>query len=409
MVLLLTPVVAYVSPRFLAFWPGIAGLVLFTLARLMTGRWPRIPHELLLWCGGIVSLAAVSALWAIDQEVSTERAVKLAVILGPSLLLIAALSHLNTIKFEVPSQLLFGFCGLVFVLVAALGVEIKFDYVVYRLLNGLGALDPVSSSRLNRSVIALTGLIFIAIGLLYGMKQKLLAAVLPLCCLPLVLWGDSQSMLVGLVLAMLVYYLFPYRSNIVWRGSMVLLFVMILIAPYLASYLFVNFADTVNSFPIIGGNQGYGGERLEIWDAVSRFALQNAFYGFGIEATRSVEAFDTAQIYRQSVTELHPHNFAVQLWIEFGVIGALLGGAFLTRVLIVVKALPFAAARIALASTVFLLVIAAFSYGLWQSWFVGLIVLVYGFNLYMIAFLKQRQQPSVQKESGDQTQKAAAI
>jgi O-antigen ligase len=212
-----------------------------------------------------------------------------------------------------------------------------------------------------------------------------------------------------ILLAMLVYYLFPYRSNIVWRGSMVLLFVMILIAPYLASYLFVNFADTVNSFPIIGGNQGYGGERLEIWDAVSRFALQNAFYGFGIEATRSVEAFDTAQIYRQSVTELHPHNFAVQLWIEFGVIGALLGGAFLTRVLIVVKALPFAAARIALASTVFLLVIAAFSYGLWQSWFVGLIVLVYGFNLYMIAFLKQRQQPSVQKESGDQTQKAAAI
>src|SRR5436190_23671517 len=87
----------------------------------------------------------------------------------------------------------------------------------------------------------------------------------------------------------------------------------------------------IDHVPWLGYGQAFANNRLEIWDFVSRYALRHPLHGFGIEATRAVEAFDSQQIYQKKATILHPHNFAIQMWIEFGLIGGLLAAAMMTQ------------------------------------------------------------------------------
>ena len=80
-----------------------------------------------------------------------------------------------------------------------------------------------------------------------------------------------------------------------------------------AIWAFNNISAQVEAVPILGSGGGYAGARMEIWDYVSRYALQNPLYGFGVEATRQVPSFGSTESYQEGQTILHPHNFVLQL------------------------------------------------------------------------------------------------
>ncbi|MEZ5918889.1 MAG: O-antigen ligase family protein [Alphaproteobacteria bacterium] len=100
-------------------------------------------------------------------------------------------------------------------------------------------------------------------------------------------------------------------------------------------------------------------------------ALEQPLHGFGIEATRALTDFDTRQLYSPTKGVLHPHNFTLQLWIEFGLPGVLLAGAFIGFILRKIGTLPGHAARVALATFIATLCVASTGYGLWQGWWLG--------------------------------------
>jgi O-antigen ligase len=129
--------------------------------------------------------------------------------------------------------------------------------------------------------------------------------------------------------------------------------------------------------------------RLVIWDfAVARIA-EKPLTGWGLEASRAMPGGraqpDATTLDRLNITNpvqreflanphvevmpLHPHNGALQLWLELGGIGALLGA-------LLMLALGFAASRSAapavgagmLASAA---VTGMLSFGLWQAWWVA--------------------------------------
>jgi O-antigen ligase len=118
--------------------------------------------------------------------------------------------------------------------------------------------------------------------------------------------------------------------------------------------------------------------RLEIWDFISRRALQSPFIGHGTEATKSI-TFDTAQLYQPGKTILHPHNFALQLWIEFGAFGAALGAAFLGDILSRIYKFDLPLRRFSLALLMASLSVASTGYGLWQGWWLGVFCLLIAF------------------------------
>jgi len=133
--------------------------------------------------------------------------------------------------------------------------------------------------------------------------------------------------------------------------------------------------------------------RLVIWDFAAARIAEKPLAGWGLEASRALPGGrarpDAATLDRLNITApaqreflvlahvevmpLHPHNGALQLWLELGGIGALLGAAL-------ILALGFAAARSAapavgagmLASAA---VTGMLSFGLWQAWWVASLLL----------------------------------
>jgi hypothetical protein len=133
--------------------------------------------------------------------------------------------------------------------------------------------------------------------------------------------------------------------------------------------------------------------RLVIWDFTVARIAEKPLTGWGLEASRAMPGGraqpDTATLDRLNITNpaqraflanphvevmpLHPHNGALQLWLELGGIGALLGA-------LLMLALGFAASRSAvpavgagmLASAA---VTGMLSFGLWQAWWVASLLL----------------------------------
>jgi len=133
--------------------------------------------------------------------------------------------------------------------------------------------------------------------------------------------------------------------------------------------------------------------RLVIWDFAAARIAEKPLAGWGLEASRAMPGGraqpDAATLDRLNITTpaqreflvlphvevmpLHPHNGALQLWLELGGIGALIGAALML-------ALGFAAARSAapavgagmLASAA---VTGMLSFGLWQAWWVASLLL----------------------------------
>jgi O-antigen ligase len=116
--------------------------------------------------------------------------------------------------------------------------------------------------------------------------------------------------------------------------------------------------------------------RLELWAFVGGKIIDLFPFGYGLEAGRSLSLADMEQTYFNSALMHHPHNGVLQIWLEFGLLGAvaaaLVWTAFVKR-MIDMDRWPAAAC---LAGASCFLIIASVSHGLWQSWWVSALALV---------------------------------
>ncbi len=123
--------------------------------------------------------------------------------------------------------------------------------------------------------------------------------------------------------------------------------------------------------------------RLLIWDFVAARVAERPWLGWGMEASRAVPGRDAnpspealgrfnlsdPAAARWELLPLHPHNGALQLWLELGLPGALLGAAlvFLLGSAAARAARPAVAAAALAAGAAS----AMLSFGAWQEWWVG--------------------------------------
>jgi O-antigen ligase len=108
--------------------------------------------------------------------------------------------------------------------------------------------------------------------------------------------------------------------------------------------------------------------RVKIWTFVTERMAEKPVFGWGLDASRTFKGY----------IPLHPHDAALQLWFELGAIGAALGvlvWAFIFWRF--AEAAPrrrlYAAAGCATAWSA--LIIGAFSFSLWQEWWICLAAL----------------------------------
>jgi len=106
-------------------------------------------------------------------------------------------------------------------------------------------------------------------------------------------------------------------------------------------------------------------ERLDIWRFVSGEIYANPIKGWGLDASRAWP----------NDIPLHPHDAALQLWLELGVLGpflaALFWGWLLLRIAAMVEGDRNMAAAAAASASAYL-TIGALSFGVWQEWWLAL-------------------------------------
>ncbi|NQV20276.1 MAG: O-antigen ligase family protein [Rhodospirillales bacterium] len=113
--------------------------------------------------------------------------------------------------------------------------------------------------------------------------------------------------------------------------------------------------------------------RLHLWEFVAENVLHHPFTGWGFFASRFLPGGHTDLIPGVPLMALHPHNAALQIWLELGLPGAALFAGLLYALFSRGAATaPDRAGRAALCATLLAaLTIAGLSYGLWQSWWLA--------------------------------------
>ncbi len=370
----LLPLIAALAPRALCVAPSLLGLVMATTAYFTDRRiaWPFRPFLLLL--SGTLLFAAASTLWAVAPDMALEKPLETLAIFLPGLFGYAALRTLIAREEGLGDKILAVLFPLTLVACALMVIEIYGGMPIKKFLRPILDTHKPRLSNLNRGVIALL-LIQLPLAALLWQKHRRRALVLLGAAAVMAAGTQSQSAQMAVLLGLAFFFLFPVNKPRAFRMFAALLVILTLAAPFIAPPLFKKTVALADSYHFLS-EKAYAPPRLEIWDFVARRALEKPLYGHGVEATRAITDFDTAQLYHKSGTVLHPHNFALQLWIELGVTGALLGGALLVLILELTARLPETGARrLALGLLAFCLAIASFGYGLWQNWWIGALVL----------------------------------
>ena len=315
--LAITPILSVYVPRFLAFWPLILGLgtsYWFIIIRKELFHVSRLYYI----CAGIISiLCLLSVIWSISPMQSLEDALRVTAILLVGGLLVSSFKALEIEDFKpygwlLPAGILVAASLCIF--------DLYTDLSIYKLIHEYD--KTTNSSELNRGIICLIFAYFLSLPLIQYLDWRekpevpshssdrycdsYYAAPEPKPDRAACFWCRSDPV-----------FRYPAR----WRLGYILLglgvFAALLTTPIIVSFLYdrlvIDYQDSVFWL-----REAYIGNRVEIWRFVMKYAVNNPLYGFGIEATNFVPHFDFAHIYNEKDTVLHPHNFSVQIWMEFG-------------------------------------------------------------------------------------------
>ena len=376
------PFIAMVSPRALALAPAITALFLFAIYKWKDGSKVTLSKSYCISAGAIILLSFLSSFWAIDTEYAQERVLKISLIfLGGGLLLpIFSMDEITRSRF------FRGAFPVMMVLAGAYCVfEIFTDAYIYKYLRE-GQDMRVNMSFLNRGTIAfvfflLPTFVLLKHAAIATRLKKLIVIALILATALIFVLTQSQSAQMAIIILLIFAFIFPAnrRAAYVLLGAGIC--AGILIMPLLVQYLYASFAVDLSAMPWM--SDGYAASRLEIWDFVARKALENPLYGHGIEATRLVEKFESPLWFTPYAHILHPHNFVLQVWIEFGLIGAIGLSALLMLLLQKIYKMPKEVRRYAVAVFMSVCAVGCTAYGLWQGYWLGLILFVLCLIVYM--------------------------
>lgn len=363
--LVLSVVLIAVFPKALAAFAAIGALVYLFLTRAQPILWPK---PAILFAATLSALMFASYFWAYDPGGVLSRALKTTGIFAGGILLLAACARLpDDVLPKLGTALVAAGC---FVCSYML-FESLTDYPFYRTFNpDAPAGDKFWPFFQNKSVGAIT---LLAPALLaFSSPKWVRSAFVVLLFLFLAITTNQTSQAV--ILIGLAAFIVPlYRPKLFWIYA-VCVAALVIFAPLIAQVLFVNFAELGQKNEWLLHSSA--SMRLEIWDFVARKVLESPILGFGLEATRAM-TFDSKTLYFATNTVMHPHNGALQIWIEFGAVGAILTTIGLLTLLRHIYVLPDKhAQRLYLTGFSMAFFVILVAWGLWQGWLIGLLFLL---------------------------------
>lgn len=387
-----TPFLATEIPRFLSFWPCLIGLIMsFWWVKIEKGTY-RFSKNYLIVTGSLSALCLLSALWSINPAGTLGEASKASLIMLSGVFLFSLCQSLNPQELKKHAYL--------FVLgVIAAGAlsfsELYNDMPVYKIIRDYDFAYKANPSSMNRGIVFMVFSSFAALYFIRYIKprrtQILMSLALILSIFAALFMTESQSAQLAMILGMAILLFFPVRYKPAFNILALVIIALMCLTPFIVSFLFDLLIGTGQSIPWL--KTAYAGNRVEVWEFVLRFAMHNPIYGYGMEATQFIDDFHTFKIHHQSDTVLHPHNFSLQFWIEFGAIGILITGALFALLLGQMKTLPVIARRFSLAAFISILSVAGMGYGIWQSWWIGGLIFITALCALIANFVSECKKP----------------
>lgn len=362
---LLTITVGILFPRLFAYLPALSGLALGLV--LYTYKIPFLNSEkhILACLVATLTLATLSALWSVNPGFSVERALKVALILLPGFLFYIG-ARTITLTLKQIKILLCCFC----LLSLALFIEKILGHPATAHL----MTEPVPGFKLNRHfvVVALLSLPF-----LYFVKQLTFKYKTLTLIILIVFWGiimsktDSQTALVSYWVGVLFLFSFPNYKNII-RLFFIGLMILSCVFPLMVKPL----KQAVPEQKLVDGVMLEASiiHRFEIWEFSTDSIMKKPLIGHGLDSLRFLKS-DKWMPNQQADNALHSHNIILQLWVEFGVMGAIMLVLFLFMAMQKILAIhdlqkrKFYVAVFASATCC-----AMTGYSFWQSWQLGLFI-----------------------------------
>ena len=359
-VLILFPLLV-VLPRGIAALVSAAGLCAAGLVLSASGIRPTrnfLVAAMLLGCLLVWGTASTS--WSVDPVRSLVVAVRLAGLFAVGLALAAGASLVAA-----PRRLAF---------LLLIGMILGMAMVAIELATAGGLSSLVSDrayrpTQLNQASISFALLVLPATALLISLGQAifatLLAAVTAVTVYELAGTAAKLVMLAGLAMGLLLYRARPVVAGLALAISVV----AIIAAPLTFARLerLPGLGETADSFKISVGH------RLLIWSFAGDRIAERPLTGWGLDASRAIPGGDDPIRPGEPWMPLHPHNAALQVWLELGAPGAVLFAllvALVWGVLARAEWPPLFAAGAGGSLTIAF--VGCFgTYGIWQEWWLG--------------------------------------
>ncbi len=364
----LLPVTAVLLPH----WPAVQlwcfGLLLPLLAYLAQGQRPRPDPILLALIGAVFAWALLSTLWAFAPGEAALLALRSGATLLVAVLLADCFAQLPpALARRALRWLLPGF-ALAFLLLleeraSGLAIMQRLAGVSY---DGVRQLD-----HLNRSAMGLALMGFAAALQLWQVAARWTAfALLALLIATLPFFSSSAALLASAVGLLLL-------GASLWRrhlGQGLLLAGLLLALPLMPLVAWLQGTLHLAEAPWLGITAQ---ARAYIWDFTLQRVLERPLLGWGMDAAPAMPNFGVQPFFKfeDKVIPLHPHSVGLQVWLDLGLVGVLLVLAPLLRLWRGLARLTPAAAAFTTALAGALLVAGGLSFGLWQSRWLGLLLL----------------------------------
>jgi exopolysaccharide production protein ExoQ len=370
--------VAYLTPRGMT-----AMLILLTVAAaamvLRRGRFDirALAAAALPWLP-FLALLPLSALWSIDPGASLLLCLRVLGLFLCGALLIQGFSALPAASvLRLLRALAWGF------MLAALGVIVEvFDGQEFLRLTGSARGEDILLSHYSRGSDFAAFLIpALALGLWRNGARKLAVAQLIVGGIAILI-GWELSAKLALVVGVLAGTLILAAPRLRWA------LVAALALAAVAGPLIVPVTLSADETCWLAAHKPSGLHRVMIWNFVGGKIRERPWLGYGLDSARALPGGHTpiqiracgAQpdapfVIDNQLLPLHPHNAVLQIWLELGALGALLGFGALLISLSRALAAPRLAGRAPQAMVTALAAAAIgpgfLSFGVWQEWWVA--------------------------------------
>lgn len=362
-VLALPPLLAMV-PHGAAPLVGVAGLC---AAELVAARRPvfpaalRLPTALLM---ALVAWGALSALWSIDPGRSLILDLRLAGLFLAAVALAAAAPLVAN-----PGRL-----GLCFLAGTAVGAALTLgDLVTAGGLSHYFSIRAFGPTRLNQFAVWLAILALPASAFVAGRGRPFAALLTAAAMAILVVLLDDTGAKIALVLSLPAAALFYWRRAAVGRVAAALAIVAIVTAPLSLPRL----ASWPRLFAAADAFKDSAGHRLLIWSFTGDRIAERPLLGWGLDSSRAIPGGRDEIRPAQNWLPLHPHDAALQVWLELGAPGAALFALLIGLLWLRLGAAPWSPLYAAAAGGSYTAALAAAlgGWGIWQEWWLGTLAL----------------------------------